>query len=59
MLTRDEYRACDALDLAALVKAGEVSALELLESAIAEIERLNPALNATIMRNFDLAREQA
>ena len=59
MLTRDEYRACDALDLAALVKAGEVTALELLESAIAEIERLNPALNATIMQNFDLAREQA
>ena len=59
MLSRDEYRAKDAVGLANLVRSGEVTAREVLEAAIDEIERLDPALNAVVMRNFERAREDA
>lgn len=42
---------------AALVKRGEVSASELVEAAIGEIERLNPRLNAVVIPMLDLARD--
>jgi amidase len=42
---------------AALVKGGEVSARELVEAAIGEIESLNPQLNAVVIPMFDLARD--
>ena len=53
MLSREEYRARDAVGLAALVRSGEVTAREVLETAIAEIERLDPALNAVVIRNYE------
>ena len=59
MLGREEYRARDAVGLAGLVRSGEVRAREVLEAAIAEIERLDPALNAVVMRNYDKARDDA
>ena len=59
MLGREEYRARDAVGLAALVRSGEVTAREVLEAAVAEIERLDPALNAVVMRNYDKARDDA
>ena len=59
MLGREEYRARDAVGLAGLVRSGEVTAREVLEAAIAEIERLDPALNAVVMRNYGKAREDA
>lgn len=59
MLSREEYVARDALGLAALVRSGEVTAREVLEAAIAEIERLDPALNAIVMRNWEKARADA
>ena len=59
MLGREEYRTRDAVGLAALVRSGEVTAREVLEAAIAEIERLDPALNAVVMRNYDKARDDA
>ena len=59
MLSREEYRARDAVGLAGLVRSGEVTAREVLEAAIAEIERLDPALNAVVMRNYGKAREDA
>lgn len=49
----------DALEQAALVRQGEVSALELVEASIAAIEALNPTLNAVIWTSFDKAREAA
>ena len=42
---------------AALVKRGEVSPVELVDSAIASIEALNPQINAVVIPMFDLARE--
>ena len=47
-----EYTQYDAMALAALVNAGEVSAKELLDAAIDKANQLNPKLNAIIHR-FD------
>lgn len=53
------YIESDALGLAGLVQRGEVSPLEVVETAIAMIERLNPRLNAVIHRLYDMGRETA
>ena len=52
-----EYESYDALGLAALVKAGEVSAAEVLEAAIARVELRNPAINAVVMELYDHAAQ--
>ncbi|MFF5140645.1 amidase [Streptomyces sp. NPDC013157] len=54
-----EYRAHDAVGLAALVATGQVTAAELLESAIARAEAVNPALNAIVTSMHESARRQA
>ena len=53
-----EYVAQDALGLAELVAHGEVSALEVLEAALAAIDASNPDLNAVIARRDDAARAE-
>ena len=58
-MTPDEYAAYDSLGLADLVRRKEVTALELVDLAIAAIERLDPQLNAVPIRVFDAARAQA
>ena len=57
--TNDEFAALDATAQAALVRCGEVSALELVDAAIARIERSNSTLNAVIHQRFEQAREEA
>jgi len=42
---------------AALVRAGEVSATEVLEAAIARVEKRNPAINAVVMELYDFAAQ--
>lgn len=54
-----EYPRFDALELARLVRAREVSPEELVDSAIEAIERLNPTLNAVVCRLDDDARRRA
>lgn len=49
----------DALGMAELVRAGEVTPLELLEDAIERVEEANPAVNAVIGTMYDQAREHA
>lgn len=49
----------DATAQAELVACGEATPLELVEAAIARIERVNPQLNAVIHRLFDKARAEA
>ena len=48
----------DATAQAELVRKGEVSPAELVDDAIARIEKLNPELNAVIHPLFDKARQQ-
>jgi amidase len=49
----------DATAQADLVRKGDVTAAELVDAAIARIERANPELNAVIIPLFDKARAQA
>jgi amidase len=49
----------DATAQAELVRSGEASALELVDDAIARVEKLNPELNAVIHPRFDNARAEA
>ena len=55
----DEFATLDATAQAELVRRREVQPLELVDAAIARVERLNPALNAVITPLFDKARAQA
>jgi len=48
----------DATAWAQQLRSGEVTPLEALDAAIARVEAL-PKLNAVVIRDFDLAREQA
>ena len=51
-----EYRSYDALGLAQLVDKGDVSALELLEIAIARTAAVNPGINCVVEELYDSAR---
>jgi amidase len=56
--TRDLWK-LDATAQAALVRNRQVTPAELLEAAIARIERLNPQINAVITPLYDRARDRA
>ena len=58
-MTRDEYTRHDATGLAALVRAREVTPLELIEVAVERLERVNPEINAVVYRMDDEARTLA
>ncbi|MFN8601808.1 MAG: amidase family protein [Candidatus Binatia bacterium] len=45
--------------LAALIRAGEISATDAVEAHVAQIERVNPRLNAVVRTRFDEARAEA
>jgi len=49
----------DALGQAELVARGEATSLELVDAAIARIEKVNPQVNAVVTELFDRAREAA
>ncbi len=55
----DDTAWLDATAQAELVRRKEVSPAELVEGAIARIEKLNPQLNAVIWELFDRARDEA
>lgn len=59
MLSYTEYRQYDATGLAELVQKKEVSAAELLETAIQRAEAVNPQINAIIHPLYDMARQTA
>jgi amidase len=54
-----EYDRHDGLGLAALVKKGSITPLEVVDEAIARAERLNPHLNAVVFKDYDRARDAA
>jgi amidase len=51
--------ALDGLAQVQLVKAGQISVVELVSAAIDRIETLNPLLNAVIAANYELAMDRA
>src|SRR6266545_4551904 len=53
----DDLAFLDATAQAELVRTGQLSPVELIDSAINRIEKLNPQLNAVIHPRFDQARD--
>ena len=53
----EEYRRHDAISLAGLIAKREVSAKEVLETAIARVEQVNPAINAIVHKQYEQARK--
>ena len=53
-----DYANYDALGLAQLIKNKELSASELLDTAIAQAEQENPAINAIITKLYDYGHQQ-
>lgn len=51
--------ASSALDLAAALRAGELSAVELLDACLAAVDARNPELNAIVWRDDEAARADA
>lgn len=55
----DEYRNYDALGLAELVSAGDVSSSELMHTTLSLMDQYNPLLNAVVERRDDRALDEA
>src|SRR5579872_2781894 len=55
----NSYYAKDGLALGDLVRRGEITALDLLETAIARAEAVNPNINAVVYRGYEQARAAA
>jgi amidase len=55
----DDLSRMDATAQADLVRTGEASPIELVDAAIAAIEKVNPELNAVIHERFEQARTEA
>jgi len=47
------------VEMAAMIRAGKISPVELVDAHLARIEKLQPKLNAFVRVDFDLARQQA
>jgi amidase len=54
-----ELAGLDALAQAELVRTGEATSVELVEATIAGIDKLNPELNAVVVRMFEQALDAA
>jgi amidase len=54
-----QFEQLDGLGLAELIRRGDVSPKEAVESAIERIEAFNPKLNAVVHRMYDSARREA
>jgi amidase len=57
MVTFAEYRNMDATALAEAIAKGDLGAAEVLETAIARAEAVNPKINAIVHDQFDQARQ--
>lgn len=54
-----DFARYDALDLAALIRKGDISALELLDAVIARVHAVNNVLNCMCLPAFEQARKDA
>src|SRR5437660_1853116 len=48
-----------ARELAAMIARGDISSTEAVEAHIEQIERVNPALNAVVVKRYEAARAEA
>ena len=48
-----------AVEIARMIRGGELAATEVVDAAIVRIEEVNPALNAMVAYRFDAARQEA
>jgi len=53
-----EYGNYDAVGLAGLVHRKQVTALELLDEAVARTAKVDPQINAVVVKHYDYARRQ-
>jgi amidase len=53
-----EYGNYDAVGLAELVRKKQVTALELLDEAVARTAKVDPQINAVVVKHYDYARRQ-
>jgi amidase len=58
-MTEDGFSYRSAMHMVAQLDGGKVSAVELVDQAIARIERLDGPINAVAVRDFDRARDAA
>lgn len=54
-----DFRTLSATQLAERIRKGEVSSREVVDAHIAQIERVNPVINAVVVERFDEARREA
>ena len=59
MATGAEFESMTATEMAAAVRTGQVSPVELVDACIERILRRNPSVNAFVYQGFDDARERA
>lgn len=59
MKAADDLASLDAVETAARISAGEISAAEAVEAAIARAQALEPVINGIAFKRFDRAREAA
>src|SRR6266542_3288840 len=58
-MRHDELCALPARELAARLRAGQVTAVDVLDAHLARVEKHNPALNAVVSLDAERARRQA
>jgi amidase len=58
-MNRSEIAFLPAVELAARIRAGEISPVEALDAALGQYEALNPIVNAVVTPAYDQAREAA
>ncbi|MDC9605338.1 amidase [Xenorhabdus griffiniae] len=58
-MKHEDYIQHDGLSLGELVRKGKITPEELLDAAITQMERIQPAINAVCWSELDLARDQA
>ena len=59
ILTPEAMTRLPAVELAALIARGDASSVEVVEAHVECIERVNPTLNAVVVKRFDEARAEA
>jgi Asp-tRNA(Asn)/Glu-tRNA(Gln) amidotransferase A subunit family amidase len=60
MITKHEsLTGLSAVEMAAMIARGEISSVEAVEAHIEQIERVNPALNAVVVKRYEEARAEA